>query len=105
MCILTYTETVDKVFVSKSLGGVQYMPKKKDDGVRNVGGERISQLRIERDMSQRELAELLQLEGISLHKNAIQRIESGERVIADYELMAFAKIFSVSIDDLLNHND
>ena len=52
-------------------------------------------------MSQRILAEKMQICGIDLDKNAIQRIESGERFVTDIELKAFASIFGVSIDALI----
>ena len=52
-------------------------------------------------MSQRMLAEKLQLYGIDVDKNAIQRIETGERFVTDIELVKLAEIFGVSCDDLL----
>ncbi len=56
-------------------------------------------------MSQRALAEKLQIEGIDIDKNAIQRIESGERFVTDIELKVLAKIFGVSADYLLGIDD
>ena len=53
-------------------------------------------------MSQRVLAEKLQIEGIDVDKNAIQRIECGKRFVTDIELVALAKIFNVSCDELLS---
>ena len=52
-------------------------------------------------MSQRILAEQLQIKGIDVDKNAIQRIESGERFVTDIELKVLAEIFQISCDDLL----
>lgn len=51
-------------------------------------------------MSQRALAEKMQLAGIDLDKNAIQRIESGERFITDIELIHFAKVLEVELTEL-----
>ena len=51
--------------------------------------------------SQRALADKMQLEGIELDKNAIQRIESGQRFVTDIELKTFAKVLNVSYADLL----
>ena len=51
-------------------------------------------------MSQRMLAEKLQLYGIVVDKNAIQRIDCGARFITDIELLAISKVFEVSIDSL-----
>ena len=75
---------------------------KTENGKNNLCGEKISKLRKEQKpkMSQRALAEKLQLEGLDLEKNAVQRIESGQRFITDIELKAFAKVFNVKIEDL-----
>lgn len=43
----------------------------------------------------------MQLVGIDLDKNAIQRIESGKRFVTDIEMVAFAKVFNVSMEQLL----
>ena len=79
------------------------MFKNKFSGRNNICGEFIYALRIAKgkDFSQRKLADLIQLEGIDLDKNAIQRIESGKRFVTDIELTAFAKIFGVTTDYLL----
>ena len=74
---------------------------KTDDGLNNVCGKNIAKLRIELKISQRELADRMQLVGIDVDKNAIQRIECGKRFVTDIEIIAFAKIFNVSFDELL----
>lgn len=51
-------------------------------------------------MSQRALADQMQLYGIDLDKNAIQRIESGQRFVTDIELIAFSEVLQVSLDTL-----
>ena len=73
------------------------------DGRCNLCGPRVAQLRRAMcpPVSQRGLAELLQLEGVDLDKNAIQKIECGKRFVTDVELKALAKIFGVSADELL----
>lgn len=52
-------------------------------------------------ISQRELADRMQLVGIDVDKNAIQRIECGKRFVTDIEIVAFAKVFDVSLEELL----
>ena len=64
---------------------------KTDDGLNNVCGKNISKLRTELKISQRELADRMQLVGIDIDKNAIQRIECGKRFVTDIEIIAFAK--------------
>ena len=53
-------------------------------------------------LSQRALADKMQLIGIDIDKNAVQRIECGKRFVTDIELRAFAEIFGVSVDALVN---
>ena len=40
--------------------------------------------------------------GIDIPRSSIQKIEIGDRVIKDYELVGFSKIFKVSPDALLS---
>lgn len=77
---------------------------KSKTGKNNICGEKIYLLRknYKTKMSQRILAEKLQINGIDVDKNAIQRIESGERFVTDIELKALANIFNVTCDDLIN---
>ena len=72
-------------------------------GKNNICGQKVFTLRKQSvpKMSQRILAEQLQLKGIDVDKNAIQRIESGERFVTDIELRVLAEIFHVSCDELL----
>ncbi len=74
---------------------------KTENGLNNVCGKNIAKLRTELKISQRELADRMQLVGIDIDKNAIQRIECGKRFVTDIEIIAFAKIFNVSFDELL----
>lgn len=52
-------------------------------------------------ISQRKLADRLQLINLDVDKNAIQRIEAGKRFVTDIELIALSKVLNVSILDLL----
>ncbi len=74
---------------------------KSKDGKNNLCGTTIARLRGELKISQRELADRMQLIGIDLDKNAIQRIECGKRFVTDIELLAFSKLFGVPMLDLL----
>ena len=77
---------------------------KTSDGLNNICGRKISYLRTELKISQRELADRMQLVGIDIDKNAIQRIECGKRFVTDIEIVAFAKIFNVTLEELLFKN-
>lgn len=52
-------------------------------------------------MSQKALADKLQLRGLDVDKNIVQRIECGKRFVTDIELKAIAAVFGVSADVLL----
>ena len=71
------------------------------DGLNNVCGKKITILRKDMKISQRILADKLQLSGLDIDKNAIQRIECGKRFVTDIELLAIAKIFDITVDELL----
>ena len=43
----------------------------------------------------------MQLLGLDLDKNAIQRIESGQRFVTDIELCVFCRFFHIRADVLL----
>lgn len=74
---------------------------KSKDGLNNLCGKNIARFRIELGYSQRELSDKMQLIGIDIDKNAIQRIECGKRFVTDIELVAFARHFEKSIEELI----
>lgn len=74
---------------------------KAQDGRNNICGKQIASARKARNLSQRELADGLQLLGLEIDKNAIQRIECGKRFVTDIELTAFSRFFEVSYGELL----
>lgn len=73
-------------------------------GNNNICGAKLKLLRkqLTPKVSQRAFAEKMQLQGIDLDKNAIQRIECGKRFVTDIELKAFAKVLNTTADDLLD---
>ena len=75
------------------------MKIKKYNEYRNISGEKLRELRINSKMSQKQVAEKLQLEGIDLTEKEISKIENNNRLVHDFELFAFAKIFNVSADE------
>ncbi len=65
------------------------------DGGKNLINERLKELREENGMSQRGLAQTLQLRGYDMDKNVITRIETNKRYVTDVELKAFVEVFGV----------
>ena len=73
---------------------------KTKDGANNLCGRNIAQRRIALKISQREPVDRMQLVGIDIDKNAVQRIECGKRFVTDIELVAFAEVFGISLEVL-----
>ncbi len=73
------------------------------DGRLNLCGVQVAVLRKARKprLSQRGLADMLQLGGLDVDKNAVQRIESGQRFVTDIELKALAQALGVTVEELL----
>ena len=74
-------------------------------GRNNICGEQIAIFRKEMRISQRELADRLQLIGLDVDKNAIQRMESGQRFITDIELTYIASVLGRTIGELYGDCD
>lgn len=72
-----------------------------DGKSKNIIGDRIKKLRKERKLTQKQLAEKLQLEGHEFSDLTILRIEQGTRFVPDYEIVILAKFFNLSTDELL----
>ncbi len=74
------------------------------NGANNICGEKIKKIRetLPGRPSQRAFADMLQIAGLDLDKNAVQRIESGKRFVTDIELKVIAKILNASYADLLD---
>ncbi len=77
------------------------------DGRNNICGKNIYALRKKMlpKVSQRIFAEKLQLQGVDLDKNAIQRIECGKRFVTDIELKAIAYVLGTTSDVLLREEN
>ena len=74
---------------------------KTTDGRNNLCGKNVAVYRKNLGISQRVLADLLQINGLDIDKNAVQRIESGQRFVTDIELKALAIVFQKSVDAML----
>ena len=70
---------------------------------RTLGGGQVAKIRkaMKPRVSQRALASMLQLAGLDVDKNAVQRIESGQRFVTDIELSVFAQVLGVAVEELL----
>ena len=68
------------------------------DGKKNISGDHIHQARTTMRLSQAELAARMQVNGVTIEREAISKIETGDRFITDYELTVFAKVLGVSLE-------
>lgn len=77
---------------------------KTPDGRANLCGKKVAVMRkaMRPKCSQRAFADRLQLAGLDVDKNAVQRIESGKRTVSDIELRVIAQVLGVIVDDLLS---
>ena len=73
----------------------------KNTNSKNRIGKRVKELRIAKKLSQKALAEQLQLAGYEFNDLTVLRIEQGMRYVPDYEVVALAEYFQVSCDYLL----
>lgn len=64
---------------------------------RNIIGGNLKLLRLEKGLSQEQLASKLHLLGLNLDRSAISRIESYSREVYDYEVPYFATALNVCI--------
>ena len=71
------------------------------DGRNNIVGVKVALLRKGMKISQRRLSDNLCDIGLDIDKNAVQRIESGQRFVTDIELGYLAKVLGTSIIDLM----
>lgn len=74
------------------------------NGRNNICGIKLAEIRKAQTpyMSQRVLAEKLQLIGIDVDKNAIQRMESGQRFMTDVEILAICRTFQITPNELFD---
>ncbi len=74
---------------------------KTSDGKNNLCGANIAKFRTEMKLSQRELADRMQLVGLDMDKNAVQRIEAGKRFVTDIEIVGLARVLEKTVEELL----
>lgn len=68
---------------------------------KNVIGDKVKTLRQNKGLTQKALAEQLQLLGYEFSDLTILRIEQGKRFVPDYEVIILSEFFNISTDELL----
>lgn len=77
------------------------MRKFEFEGHKNISGDRIRELRLRARLSQAALAAKMQTEGEIVEQDVVSRIESGSRLVTDYELLVLTRIFNTTADWLI----
>jgi len=70
------------------------------NGSKNLIGPKVKQARLSKkpSLSQKALAEKLQLMGFDFDRLTILRIENGQRFVADYEVYALSKALEKNLE-------
>ena len=71
------------------------------EGKNNVSGDRIRELRLRARLSQAALAAKMQTEGAIIEQDSVSRIETGSRLVTDYELLVLTRIYNTTADWLI----
>lgn len=66
-----------------------------------ICGAQVTKHRLAMKISQKKLADKLQILGLDIDKNAIQRIEAGKRFVTDIEIIYLCKVFGITYSELL----
>ncbi len=72
-----------------------------DTAKKNLIGLNLKRLRTERKMSQKELSEKLELQGVYVCRGSVSRIEDCSRTVTDIELYAIALVLNVDVNELI----
>ena len=83
-------------------GATSVFINKSNTGTNNLIGGVLAGKRKTMGLSQKKFADKLQLLGLDVDKNAIQRIECGKRFVTDIELVYICKALGVTPDELLD---
>lgn len=75
---------------------------KAKNGSNNITGERLTELRRQKEIFQWQLARIMQLAGFDVDHHFIRRIENGERFVTDIELVALSRVLEVPISELID---
>lgn len=71
-------------------------------GDKNLIGVKITALRRQHRMTQKELMSQMQIYGVDINYTSLSKLEGQTRIATDKELSALARIFGVTPNDLLD---
>lgn len=68
----------------------------------NVTEKKIKELRVKNNLSLSGLSTKLALMGIDISKPSLHKLETGHRILKDYELFGISMVFKVPIEDFIS---
>jgi HTH-type transcriptional regulator, cell division transcriptional repressor len=73
------------------------------NGSKNIIGKRIREARLKASpqITQQDLSARLEVLGYNIDRVSISKIESGDRFVADYEIVGLATALNISVEWLL----
>ncbi len=82
------------------------MPKPlSDTGRKNLISENLIELRHRYNLSQRDLAQKLQISGCDMDKNVITRIETQKRYVTDIEIKKLCVVLNTTFEELTKEKE
>ncbi len=72
------------------------------NGKLNVSSNKIKELRTKNHLSLSNLSTKLALIGIDISKPSLHKLETGKRILKDYELFGLSHIFEVPVEEILD---
>ena len=73
-----------------------------ENGKLNVIGDKVRPYREAKNWSLTKLSNEIMLNtGVDIRKSSLQHIETGKRVVKEYEFYALCKVFDVTMDEML----
>lgn len=76
--------------------------KKYDNDKRNVIGILIREYREKKKLTKIEVCKRLQLHAIYIDSTELKRMEDGQMIIKDFELIGLCKVLDINYNDLKN---
>ena len=73
---------------------------KKYNDKSNVIGELVYKNRKKKSLSKIELSRLLQLHAVYIDSTELKRIETGQMIVKDFELIGLCKVLDINYDEL-----
>lgn len=75
---------------------------KKYENKSNVVGNLIKEYREKKGLEKIEVSKKLQLHAVYIDSTELKRMEDGQMIIKDFELIALCKVLDINYDDLKN---